>query len=425
MKQKILIIFPKDRDKRELSAFKDKYDLHFHDYNISAFRSFIYQKRAGTAITPQKLMDDVITYIKKHQINGIISTDDYPGSLFQSIIAKEVGFIAPSPQSVVLCQHKYLSRKTQKKHVPHATPNAYFITAQCKDELQSMPSFPFFIKPVKACFSIGAQKISSHIELKSYLRDQTFPELFSQPLQWAIKQYTNFTFPAHGYVAEDFIEGDTQVTIEGYAFEGNIYLRGIVDSIMYPGTLSFKRFEYPSRLPTNIQEEIKHLAQTYMCGIGFDNGLFNIEFMYNEFTKKVSIIEINSRMASQYADIYEKVDGINSYQIALELSLGKKPKTTQKKGLYTCGASFVMRRFDDAKVTSIPSNKDVEKVKAKFPLSVVEIIPKPGTMLSDYLQDGNSFRYCLIHLGATSRKKLIEYYEMCKKLLPFSFETEQ
>ena len=41
--------------------------------------------------------------------------------------------------------------------------------------------------------------------------------------------------------------------------------------------------------------------------------MFNIEMMYDAATDRIGIIEINPRMASQFADLYEKVDGTNSY----------------------------------------------------------------------------------------------------------------
>ena len=54
------------------------------------------------------------------------------------------------------------------------------------------------------------------------------------------------------------------------------------------------------------------IAKTLMRGMGFDNGMFNIEMMYDADADRIGIIEINPRMASQFADLYEKVDGTNS-----------------------------------------------------------------------------------------------------------------
>ena len=47
-----------------------------------------------------------------------------------------------------------------------------------------------------------------------------------------------------------------QVTVEGYAFGGEVDILGVVDSIFFPGTLAFSRFDYPSALPEGVQERM-------------------------------------------------------------------------------------------------------------------------------------------------------------------------
>ncbi len=419
MKKKILVIFPKNRDKQELAFFTNKYDIHFHDFDIETFRSFIYKQRFGKAIDPAKIINEIKTYIIKNNIQGIFSTDDYPGSLFASIVAYELNLPAPKPMSVIFCQHKYLSRIAQKKYVPIATPKAYFIKNEINDIQQKLPNIPFFIKPIKACFSMGAKKIESYDTFLNYFKANKFPAEFSAPLEWAIRNYSKLYISCQGYVAEEYLEGNKQATIEGYAFQGNISTRGVVDSVMYPGTISFSRFEYPSKLPAQILEKMATIAKKFIQGINFNNGLFNIEFMYNEHTNKVYIIEVNSRMASQFADIYEKVDGTNTYEIALDLATNNEPQCLIKNGKYKVAASFVLRTFRDAKVTKIPSAHDIQKIHKHFPDARIIIIPKVGHYLSEYLQDGSSFRYGLLHLGGEDPNDLMHNFELCKKLLPF------
>ena len=65
---------------------------------------------------------------------------------------------------------------------------------------------------------------------------------------------------------------------------------GVVDAIYFPGSTSFQRFEYPSRLPQAIQDRMGAVAKKVMPGIGFDDGLFNIEFIYNAAADTVHIV---------------------------------------------------------------------------------------------------------------------------------------
>ena len=110
---------------------------------------------------------------------------------------------------------------------------------------------------------------------------------------------------------------------------------GITDSIMYPGTMSFERFEYPSRLPVGVQERMSDIARQVILGIGLDNTMFNMEMFYKEETDAIHIIEINPRMSYQFADLFEKVDGTNSYSVQLQLSQGQEPEFANGKGEYT------------------------------------------------------------------------------------------
>ena len=54
------------------------------------------------------------------------------------------------------------------------------------------------------------------------------------------------------------------------------------------------------------------VGRSVMPALGFDNGQFNIELVYNPEADTVHIVEINPRMSSQFADLFEKVDGTKS-----------------------------------------------------------------------------------------------------------------
>jgi predicted ATP-grasp superfamily ATP-dependent carboligase len=78
-----------------------------------------------------------------------------------------------------------------------------------------------------------------------------------------------------------------------------------------------------------------------MSGMGFNNSLFNIEFMYNPRARTIHIIEINPRMAAQFADLYEKVDGFNAYEVLFALAIGERPSIQLREGRYRMAASCV------------------------------------------------------------------------------------
>lgn len=145
--------------------------------------------------------------------------------------------------------------------------------------------------------------------------------------------------------------------------------------------------------------------------------------IYNPEQDTIHIIEMNPRMASQYADLFEKVDGVNTYQLLLDLVTGTCPKFTKGRGTYSYSASCVLRLFEDRYVTRVPSEYDVQKLYEQFPNTRFELCCQAGKNLSDVLQDGKSFRYGLVHVAANTRDGLVDMFKECKKLLPFTFES--
>ena len=373
---------------------------------------------------PLRFLEDAARDLFDKNLSGIISTDDYPGSILGSILAQEFHFLGPRPEVVIACQHKYRSRILQRQVVPDSTPLFSLIGPEASgfvDGEIELP-FPFFIKPVKSFFSILARTVSCEEDvLDSLNRARNHWEVFVPPLAKLTKQYGDFSMRADCFIAEEILVG-SQVTVEGYVENGCATILGVVDSVMFPGTFCFQRFEYPSRLSELVQERMGDTAARLMKEIGFNNSLFNIEMMYDSSRDKISIIEINPRMSSQFADLYEKVDGVNSYEIQLKLALGTPVSYSRRNGKYAVAASFVLRTFADQRITRVPGNKEIKIVEERFPDARIELFGAPGDMLSDLFQDGVSYRYGVINLGGMNWGELTTFFKECEKTLTFTFE---
>ena len=190
---------------------------------------------------------------------------------------------------------------------------------------------------------------------------------------------------------------------------------------MFPGTLAFARFDYPSALPDSVQQRMADIAARLMQGLGFDNGLFNIEMMYDPESDLVSIIEINPRMASQFADLYEKVDGTNSYAVLLDIAQGRAPRFTRRQGRHAFAASIVLRSFEDYVVAALPSEADLARLARDNPDIRVELLARLGRALSSEMQDGNSYRYGIVNLGGRDRADVLERFAACRERLGIVF----
>ena len=175
------------------------------------------------------------------------------------------------------------------------------------------------------------KRVNSFEELRKYCKNvKDHTGTFVKPFNDLLKNYANFEFDCNYFIAEELLTGN-QITVEGFIFNKNVAFIGITDSIMYPKTISFKRFDLPSKLSNEIKKELKRSQKELVLGIGFNNGIFNIEMFYNEIKDELKIIEINPRMISQFSDLVEKINGTSTYDLQVSISLGKKPEFIGEK----------------------------------------------------------------------------------------------
>lgn len=413
----IVVLCPTIRDFREIKKISTgkqyRHNYIFYGQN---------PREDMSAFDPDRFIEKFQRDFKDISIDGIMATHDYPGSIIASILCQKLNTAGVKILPNLICQHKYYSRIYQKRAVATAVPE-FFLIDPLDKEYSGPPFFPIFIKPVKSFFSIFAAKIGDQQEYNRFIRSyRKQGGKFSKPLNILLEKYSDFKINAGHLIAEKMMSGQ-QVTLEGYAYDKKIEILGVTDSIMYPGTISFKRFEYPSSMAIETQERLAVITKAFISSIGFNNGIFNIEFFYDPEEDTVKIIEVNPRMASQFADLMEKVEGINTYKIQVDLSLKRKPYIKARSGRFKYATSFVLRSFEDKKIIKLPDKNDIEKVLNLFPEARIEIYGKKGACLSEELQDMQSYRYGIIDLGGNSRQELNDKYQQCISLLKFKFKN--
>lgn len=420
----VLLISPTTRERTQLPAVAADLGLRllYEEFDGDYFDHFLGRNPdfARPKIDVVQLIERTAAKYRAAGLAGVTSAVGYPGMSAASVIARELGLPGPAPEAVMRCDHKYYSRLHQRRHVREATPEFRLIDPHDPRSLDNLLPFPSFLKPVKSCMSRNACEVRSEQELRRLVKTAMQPQRFVEPFNEMLRAYTDFAPNASCLLQETLLQG-SQVSLEGLVFRGEVTVLGIIDAIVFPGTLAFKRFQYPSRLPADVQARMTEIATGFFSGIGYDNAMFNMELFYDAATDAIAIIEVNPKIASQFPGLFEKVDGYSTYRTLLEVATGQRPRTLYRKGAHKVAASCVLRTFEDACVVAIPSAAEIASVTKRFPDTRVQICARAGRSLSDEVQDSCSFRYGLIELGASDEAEVGRSFEECRSMLTFRF----
>jgi hypothetical protein len=355
----ILVACPQERDRREVEAAGLK--AGFAGPDLDAVETFDAQA--------------LVAELAGLPAGGVVGTKDR-SALVASLVAKRKGLPGPEPLALVRCQHKPTARAIARDAVPEATPR--FGPPEALEP-------PFFVKP-----AVG--RLSQEYD-DSYVRG------------WlALAELSGFEGDA-GLLAEELLEGE-EVTVEGYVHRGRATVIGVTDSVKYPLTNSFERFEYPSRLPDERWAELEEAATRLVAALGLDDAFFNVEFFVPE-AGPAKVTEVNGRIASQFAPLVRALHGRSTYDALLRLACGEDPAWEVRKpdGV---AVSYVMRAFGDALVEAVPEPEDG-----------LELLVRPGLRLTEQggANDAASYRLAIfVESGETRGEALTRCRERARRL---------
>jgi hypothetical protein len=368
-------------------------------------------------------------------IDAIAGYMDFPVSTMLPILCATFGARTTSLESLLKCEHKYWSRLVQREVIADQIP-AFAAFDPFDDHAlatigEAGLAFPFFVKPIKSSGSRLGFRIDSREDFELAIR-QLRQEigLISEPFNYVLEhaELPDEVARVDGrYCMAESIIGGRQCTVEGYVHAGEVVPYGIVDSIRYPGVISFFRYQYPSKLPARIQRKMKQITEKIMRHVGYDNAAFNIEYFWDELLDKVWLLEINTRISQSHCDLFEKVDGVSNHQVTIDLALGRRPDMPAREGRFPLAAKFFSRVFfRDATVSQVPDPATIQAVETKFPGTIVVPQVHQGMRLSELPeQDSYSYAIAYIYMGARNQSSLLRNYERVVRSLPFRFSDIQ
>ena len=355
---------------------------------------------------------------------AVTSQHEQFGALCAALVAEKMGWPGTPVKAVLACQHKLYAREVLQRICPQANIPFARLDARYGGPIPAGLKYPLFVKPVKAAFSVLANTVHSDAELFSHTRfgrsELWVIRHLVEPFEKLARQYLPSAGTAHSMMVEQPVKA-RQYSLDGYVYKGQFHMLGCVDSVMYPGTDAFMRFDYPSTLNTAVQEQAASIARQFLSEVGFTHGLFNMEFFHDPVKDQCLVIEFNPRMASQFSDLYARVKGIDLHEIALALAHDIDPASLPRH-LPTAkvASSFVYRYFDPAQDIHTPSAEQRQSLQALFPDAILIEFPKPKKDRQRDFKWLRSIRYACLHLGAGDWYELDERCRKASQLLSWT-----
>lgn len=419
----ILVLFDADWDRLQLQKAADLNGAKGYRFFYDGFDLFSFPSNARLlTFDIFKFVDKLAKTYGSLPLHGITSSNEQFGALVAALLAERLDLPGTNPKALIASQHKYIARRILEKALPEANVafHAFPYTFKSADEIPLR--FPFYVKPVKAAYSVLARRVDNFEELQQHMTfhpwEQYIIKRLVRPFNDVVRKLTDFDVDAHWMIAEELIDGK-QINVDGVVIDGEIHVLGIVDAVMYPGTDQFMRFEYPTRLPQAHAERARTTAGKIIEALGLDHGMFNVEMRVCPATGECRMIEVNPRMAAQFSDLYEKVDGINLHDIALKIAVGDEPDLTRGHGKYKLATSFVFRKFDGAPLANPPTHEKLSWLREFDPDAFLALFIKTGGGLKREMKWLGSHRYATLNMGGQSDENLLDKYQVVKQTLGF------
>jgi biotin carboxylase len=359
-------------------------------------------------------------------VDAIVGFWDFPTSTMVPMLCQERGLPGARLEGVVKCEHKYWSRIEQSKVIREHPGFAIVDLDQSCDVPRDL-SFPMWLKPVKS----SSSDLAFHVEDEGEFADAVEQirdgiDRLGKPFDFVLHQLDLppeiSRIGGRACLAEEEVSG-RQVTVEGYVHDGDPRPYGVIDSVVYPDTTSFLRYQYPSTLPNPVADAMVDISRRVMRQIDLRSATFNIEFFWNADSEEICLLEVNPRHSQSHAWLFEYVDGVPNHQFMVQLALGREPEFPHLQGEYDVAAKWFLRRFEDGVVRRSPTRDEVTRVERETPGVKVDIVADEGTRLSEMaFQDSYSYELAHVHVGAADEAELREKYDRCVEALRFEFD---
>lgn len=420
MRRRILVLFP---DEWDLAAAREARLGERYEFAFEGFDLFRFPENARLfAFDALAFVERVVQRHRGRGIDAVVTSDEQFGTFLASLVAERLGLAHTPLEAILTLQHKHYARLAFGRVAPEGNVRHGLIRWGFARACEVPMAFPFYVKPVKAAFSVLARRVGSFAELHRHTRfgrlEAAIIRRLVSPFAQVMRARSDLTEDPLGMVCEEIVAG-RQVTANGYVREGRVTMLGTVDSHMYPGTDHFQRFQYPSSLPAAQLAAVDALATRLVEGLGFRHGMFNVEMRIDAATGVPRVIEVNPRVAGQFYDLFMRVDGYCLFEALLQLNAGEAPCVRHREGPSRHAASFVLRDLSGEGLGRWPARGEIAALRARHPDVHAMFYPKRGAELARELKWLGSYRYGIFNLGAATLEEMFARFHRLSAEIDF------
>lgn len=341
---------------------------------------------------------------RKEQINGVISDQ---GDLFVrpvAYVAEHMGLPGNKYQTALTYTDKHLMREKSKELGLATIESTVVDTLDEALEVFRALKGTAIIKPVDSSSSRGI----SLIETEQDLRDK-----------WdEAKSYSR----SGGIIVEHFVTGP-QFEVDSIAAGGHVYplMYADLDEFDLPNVFSSRTRLYPSVAPDEVVKKLLDYSQKINEGFGMYQGVSHNEYIMDEKTGEIYLIECALRGGGTYiaTAIAANETGLDTQEFLVNVALGRLddvPKFEMNK----CHSGYVAFYLPVGEVVSVEGKDEVEALPYvdKSKLANIEL-----GQFTKAAADKN--QRCAVILHANSREQMMERIETIKNMLKIKVKTDQ
>lgn len=260
--------------------------------------------------------EQVVDVCRREKVDGILSFSLESALPTVAYVAKKLGLVSNSEESIALTQSKYAQRQAlEKAGIP--VPK-YYLIENVTDLENVNCRFPVIVKPVDSGGSQGICKVETSDKL---IDAYNYAIAYSRTSK---------------AIVEEYVDG-REFSVEYISHMGKHFFLQITDKVT-SGSPRFVEMQHhqPADIPEGVWNRIQHMVERALTALKIENSASHTEIKWNS-NDELFIIETGARMGGDYisSDLVRLSTGYDFVEGAIKLAINKFETPTFPKPMFS------------------------------------------------------------------------------------------